>query len=504
MNNCITFILVMLVLAVPVFAFWSGSVQDQIISQDDSLQGWFSRIAVDRHGAIHVVWNERVTEPSAHQEIHYSRSIDNGRTWLATDQDIVISYNDDMDAENGSSIAIDSQNRIYVVWAERDHNSKEIHYSTSSDCGKYWSGRRSDHVLSYLGGPDAYSPQVAIDSNDIVHVVWNQDWQNGIDEIYYAYSINRGTLWSSQIQERIISYPDSGLSSYPDLAVGPNNILVAVWREPDNINRSQVVANVSISTDGGTTWSGTTSDQPVTQPFYTISDPQVVIDQNGIIHVVWQGTLDEVAPIHYEIYYSRSTDGGTTWSGTLANHRISYWGVGEQSAFNANLGIDHCGNLFAVWDEEYNGATNEIHISVSTDAGISWSGETHDEIISFPDGNSAFRPFIAAGVDDTLHVTWNERTTGIAYQIHYSRGDAICIPVLPQVDRLTITIIDNNVILRWNPVPQAIGYKIYRSNNPKFIPTQQDLVGYTNLNSWVIPDIRTDNSAMFFRIKAVK
>ena len=504
MRKCIISIIGIVVFTLPVFAVWTGTVQDQIISQDDSLQAWFSRIAIDRHGGIHVVWNERVNQPPAHQEIHYSRSLDNGRTWLATIQDLVISCNDEVDAENGSSIAVDSQNRIYMVWGERDHSYKEIHYSISADGGKNWSGRRADRVLSYLGGPDAFSPQIAIDSNDVVHVVWNQDSQNGIDEIYYARSIDRGTTWSSQSQERIISFPDSGLSSYPDMAIGPDNKLVVVWREPDNVNRSRVVANVSISTNGGNTWSGTTFDQPVTQSFYTISDPQVVIDPNGIIHVVWQGTLNEMAPFHYEIYYSRSTDGGATWSGMLSNQRISYWGAGEQSAFNVNLGIDHCGNLIVVWDEEHNGATNEIHISVSIDAGISWSGEICDEIISFPDGMSAYRPFIAAGIDDTLHVTWNERTTGTSYQIHYSRGDAVGIPVLSAVDHLTISIIGNSAVLQWNPVPQAIGYKIFSNDNPKFIPAPNDLVGYTNFNSWMVPDIRTDHSAVFYRIKAVK
>ena len=43
-------------------ASWSGMFQDQIISYDDNLLGWYTRMAVDSEGTIHVVWNEKVDE----------------------------------------------------------------------------------------------------------------------------------------------------------------------------------------------------------------------------------------------------------------------------------------------------------------------------------------------------------------------------------------------------------------------------------------------------------
>ncbi|MFH1862581.1 MAG: sialidase family protein, partial [bacterium] len=408
-------------------AFWTGTVQDQIISQDDNMMGWYTRMAVDGNGVIHVVWNERIVNYPTQQEVHYSSSADNGFTWSALPQDIVISFNDGVSVENGGDIACDPDNRLITVWSEKDPTIREIHYSISEDGGATWSGQVADQALSFPDGGDAYNPAMAIDSDGVVHVVWNQDYPvaGDLDEIYYARSTDGGLTWSSQTAELIVSFPDNAAASYPDIAVGLNDALYVVWREADDSVSTRSVVNLSISLDGGDTWSGTMADVSVTQSFRILSDPRIVVDSNGIIHVIWKGTQDEVSPFHYEAYYSRSTDGGTNWSGWSTEQMVSYYGAGEASVYIANLCADYQGNVIVSWDEDYSGDDDEIFVSYSTNGGISWTGETHQELISFPDGGPAYRPNIIAGLDNMLHVTWNEVTTTSYYQIHYSRGDAI-------------------------------------------------------------------------------
>ena len=496
-------VLVFFILMTSVLAFWSGTEHDQIISEDDNMMGWYTRIAVDSNGKIHVVWNERIVNYPTQQEIHYSSSTDNGRTWSAMSGDMVISYNDGVTAENGSSIAVNSEDILYVVWSEVDGSSKEIHYSISEDGGTTWSGRMADHVLSYPGGNDANNPAMAIDHNDVIHVVWNQTWSSGMAEICYSRSTDGGATWSSQTAESIISYPDGAAAFQPDIAVGLNNEIAVVFKENHDTSNTFNVMNISMSSDGGLTWNGTTADHPVCQAIRIAQYPHVEIDPEGNIHVTWQGTQNIVSPFHYEMFYSRSTDGGSTWSGLVSDRIVSYYQTGGGSVSNPNLGMDHCGNLFAVWDEYYTGTTNEIHISTSTDAGVTWSGETRDEIISFPDGHPAYRPCLEAGIDDTLHVTWNEVTTTSYYQIHYSRGDAICIPSVEPVDDLTIQKISNHAVLNWDEVPNAIGFKIYRSTDPNFIPTPADSIGYTTSNNYTDTNIIINNAVKFYNVIVV-
>ncbi|MCX6638872.1 MAG: sialidase family protein, partial [bacterium] len=427
MTRLFILLTVLILISVPGLAFWSGTVQDQIISQDDNLLGWYTRSVVDFQGTIHTVWNERVVNYPTQQEIHYSRSTDNGRNWSAINQDVIVSFNDGINAENGSSIATDSQGDLYVVWSETDTGIDEIHYSISQDGGNIWSGQTADHVLSYPGASNAMNPWMVIDGDDVIHVVWNQTYpQSGTAEIYYARSLDGGASWSSQTAERIVSFPDGGGSLEPRIAVGNNDELYVIWREPDDSVATRGNINVSISTDGGNTWSGTTADHPVTASFRIILYPDLNVDANGIVHVVWKGTQDTASPYHYEIYHSRSIDGGVSWSGWTQEQRVSYYPPGDPSSNIPNIGADHSGNVIVVWDEEYDFGRNEIMVSASTDGGQTWSGSTLDEIISFPDAYPGYRPYVAAGLDDTLHVFWNEGTTSTGYyQIHYSRGDAL-------------------------------------------------------------------------------
>jgi len=429
MSRTIISISVILVCTAGVFAFWTGTIQDQIISLDDNMMGWYTRMAVDSENRIHVVWNERVSNLPSQYEIHYSRTTDNGITWSAIGQDIIISFDDGVDAYHNSDIAIDSEDNIYVVWPEDDIDVREIHYSISQDGGNTWSGQSTDHVLSFPGGNDALNPSLAVDNNDVIHVVWNQDYPQGSpDEIYYSRSENGGLTWTSQTAEQIISFPDGQTSNSPEIAIGPDNTLYVVWYEADDIATERDVVNVSISTDGGLTWSGSTADIPLTQSFRNITDCRVAVDANDFIHSIWKGTQDLTSPFHYEVYHSRSTNNGITWSGISAERMISYYPPEDPSVNIPNIGVDNQGNVIAVWDEDYIDDDNEIMISISTDGGLNWSGETQDEIISFPDGHPAYRPFVIAGNDDQLHVTWNEVTNTSYYQIHYSHGDAITNP----------------------------------------------------------------------------
>ncbi len=303
--------------------FWSGTVQDQIISYDDNLLGWYTRIAVDSNGKIHVVWNEKTVSYPSHYEIHYSSSTDNGRTWSAMSGDIVISYDDSYSPANSSAIAVDSDDNVYVVWAEDDPSVQEVHYSISTDGGVTWSGQTADNVLSYPGGGNANNPAMAIDGNDVIHVVWNQDYSGTLDEIYYSRSTDGGATWSSQVSESIISYPDGQSASFLDIAVGPNDELCVVFKEYDDSVTTHNVINYSISLDGGLTWTGSSGDYPTTQPIRIALYPHVEIDPDGVIHVTWQGTQNTSSPFHYEMFYSWSTDAGASWSGWLADRIIS-------------------------------------------------------------------------------------------------------------------------------------------------------------------------------------
>jgi hypothetical protein len=88
--------------------------------------------------------------------------------------------------------------------------------------------------------------------------------------------------------------------------------------------------------------------------------PAIALDSLGRLHVVWS----DDTPGNKEIYYKKSTDGGTTW---LPNQRLT-WNSGG-SKWPA-IAIDSSDNLHIVWeDTTLTPGNGEIYYRQSTDGG---------------------------------------------------------------------------------------------------------------------------------------
>jgi hypothetical protein len=120
------------------------------------------------------------------------------------------------------AMAIDSNNMIHVVWSEYASGSSEIYYKRSTDGGLTWS---SGQRLTWMPG-DSSQPAITVDSGNGIHVVWS-DNTGGNSEVYYKKSTNGGLTWSSAA--RLTWTP--GNSSYPVIATSPTSRIHVVWQD---------------------------------------------------------------------------------------------------------------------------------------------------------------------------------------------------------------------------------------------------------------------------------
>jgi hypothetical protein len=155
------------------------------------------------------------------------------------------------------------------------------------------------------------------------------------------------------------------------------------------------------STDGGASWSIATM---LTLSLDYARYPDIVVDSSGYLHVVW----DYNSPATYEIYYRKSTNGGTTWS-TLK--RLT-WNLGN--SYMPEIAVDSSDKLHVVW-YDWTPGYPEIYYKNSTDGGSTWSTKR----ITWNSGNSE-NPAIAVDSSDNLHVIWKDHTAG-NYEIYYKK-----------------------------------------------------------------------------------
>ena len=238
----------------------------------------FLTIAVDSSEALHIAW---IDSTPGNDEIYYKRSTDGGANWSAVKR---------LSWTSGNtwypSVAADSGMAIYVAWTEYSPSDNEIHYRTSADRGETWGAVKR---LTWTSGY-SFNPDVAVDSSDATHVVWDDDTV-GADEIYYRGSADGGASWSPM---KRLTWT-TGTSNYPAVAAGPSNTIHVVWHEAV-MGSEEIYYKKSV--DGGAAWGPATMLNWTSSWSYT---PDLVIDAGSTVHVVWSDAKSG----NYEIYYRK-------------------------------------------------------------------------------------------------------------------------------------------------------------------------------------------------------
>jgi hypothetical protein len=138
------------------------------------------------------------------------------------------------------SIAIDSQDNIYVVWHDYTPGESEIFLKKSTTGGTSWTQKR----LSWNSG-GSYIPKIAIDSQDNIYVVW-YDNTPGNGEIFLKKSTNGGTSWT----QKQLTW-NSEYSLAPSIAIDSQDNIYVVWY---GYKSGDYEIFLKKSTTGGTSW----------------------------------------------------------------------------------------------------------------------------------------------------------------------------------------------------------------------------------------------------------
>jgi hypothetical protein len=203
----------------------------------------YPAIALDSNDDAHVVW---VDDRGPTWEIYYSKIQDDTGTDLTVPADVLLStpgFDSGRittgDVDNGTTtlyiehpdIAVDSQDSVHVVWSDaRDPASWEVYYQ-KQDNSAVPITTIDDLRISANDSEASQCPAVAIGQNNTVHIVW-QDARDAADwEVYYQQQNALGNVIVSDVRR---SGPDDGYNSaMPDIDVenGPGNYVHIVFMD---------------------------------------------------------------------------------------------------------------------------------------------------------------------------------------------------------------------------------------------------------------------------------
>lgn len=223
-------------------------------------------IAVDSAGNLNVVWTDWRTG-IYDSEIYFSRSTNNGTNWSTP-----VNISGTIGGTWTPSIAVDSSGNLFVVWWDLTYAHEDICFSRSTNNGVSWSPYVN---LSNTPIGESTHPVVALDSAGNVNVVWDDEFPDPDELVYFTSSTDMGTNWTSPL----------GISSAaayrPDIAIDSAGNINVVWVGYFSGNRALCFSR---STNGGTSWITAMNISNIADPGNTTA---IALDGAGNINIVW-------------------------------------------------------------------------------------------------------------------------------------------------------------------------------------------------------------------------
>jgi len=337
-------------------------------------------------------------------------------------------------------VAVDVSGNINIVWLDDTPGYEAVFFSRSSDRGRTFS--TAQNISNDPSG--ATPPEIAVDSCGSVYVVWT----NGSDIAFLTRSDDGGSTFSRPMT---IS---TNVRNSPQIAIDMNRHVYVGW-EDDGFFRT---AFFSQSSDAGDTFSAPVN---ISGPSSFGGTPLIAVDSGGNIDLFWQGgfqafniyfsrsidggatfsagvrvsnTSDGAIPFNValdpnnniyvvyntvpfgNVYLARSTDQGATFTNTNVSNSPTLSGS-YTSPGNAHIAIDSSGNLDIVWQ-----STRGIYVTRSTDQGTTLSSSV---AVASSSTVSNYDPRIALGCAGEINLVWTRAssyTSSSTYDVFFSRS----------------------------------------------------------------------------------
>ncbi len=352
----------------------------------------FASHVIEPDGTMHVVWatqNPYNPASGTDPDIYYSRNEGAGWTapeivnpWALTDSAV----------DEWSRLAVDSTGAVHCVWQSQHDfagagTDWDIFYRRL-DPVLGWGIVEAVNSDALTDNTDVnFSdtvPNLVVDGDDVVHILYQAEVGSNGRQLHWR-SLN-GSVWSNDL---IFEYDSVGPAA---LTVTADGSVVAAWEKIKTPSQNHVIATSTFTGGGWTTKIELTADtanhiQPTVVTFgkgsslekhyvwatnddagglgtdydlkhyvdldeypwsygpFTVNStaatdgaaddlkPSLCVEPGGVIHIVWQSTVDVFTGTDVDVYHSENGSRGSEWSGIgLLGLNAPFDSAGEDDA----------------------------------------------------------------------------------------------------------------------------------------------------------------------------
>ncbi len=309
--------------------------------------------------------------------------------------------------------------------------------------------------------------------------------------IFVARSDDGGKVWTVTNGGAPVEQTGPYMQRVPALAISGQGVLHLVWygADRDNAGSNQRQIKYTRSTDGGDTWSTWRNIAEIpgyAEPQRLWQEHPVVVVRDSAVFVFWQGR-DAETPKRSQIRFTISRDGGLTWSAQAIVRPQEPGGHSRPAVLVSRDGL-----RLSVLAYGENDGKQRVAMSQSSDGGASWSPWAD---ISPSDNDQRH---VSAALDSrgTVHAAWREGSlqtrTFIRYATFGSRGWSAPLVIDNQSNQfqffpsLAITS-DDRLVLAWIETHAAAGFpeEEFRAGVLRWVTTRLPS------DNWTVPETLT-------------
>jgi hypothetical protein len=428
------------------------SWSEPVMLSEEPWFGWFPDVTVDNLGKVHVFWEAADfsrwrlgLENSILYPFGLIHRTWDGRDW--SEQNDVIAYMGTEGIIFRLATAVDAGGYVYLTYS-RDGVNFVRALAEKSMSAAAWSA-------PYKMSGGIYMSDVAVDSKNNIHIVYEETIMDPLDEsqlasrlssetplrsallvhaeICYRRSEDGGKTWTAPVN---LSKTLEGTHRV-QIKIDGQDVVYVTWDEGwsrwGSSDRAEPRYGVLVaSPDGGRSWSRLAT---FAYPEGTNAQLATASDGQGGVLAIWRARTTE------DIYYVWSTDYGRSWSpeSTLPGIYARRWNDNQFDAYD--IALDSAGTMHVVLvgresaERNARGEWEEPALYHLAWNGVSWSRPTL--IRRCDEGWRPEYPKIAISRGNQLHVTWFEynyterfyiATSRVWYSSHQSAAPEVSLP----------------------------------------------------------------------------
>jgi hypothetical protein len=344
--------------------------------------------------------------------------------------------------------------------------------------------------ITYISDPDGYS-DIRVDGGDNdgqapsdrpviernasnVYIAWEEFRTGPNADIYFNRSTDNGQTWEIQAIGPLDNTDTPGLNNswFARLSSSGNNVY-CVWTDYRS-GTSGVWFNYSL--DNGLTWK-TEQKLDGTPPIPSYSAE--IASTGSWVYVTWADYRNGLA----DIYFSRSSDNGVTWSSPI---RIDLGDAAGATVSQPALIACQGNYVYCAWIDLRGNGTGEPYFNYSTDNGATWQSSSISLAGGLASGTQQLR---LAQTGNNVYTCWVDSRTGI-YNVYFNNSTN------NGVTWGTNVVISDPGFTCWWPDLDCQGSYVYigwSDNRMTGIPLQYDDIFFDyspdNGVTWQSPDI---------------